>query len=215
VFILAKSFTNHSSLLVSDQRVNFIFSYEMSVRPTLLKDLRRTAIQIHQQKTGTGNYNRYEPLTPRGRVFSTSKGQLESDDSTAETAAKAPKLDSNLVFEQLKGQDTVLSELDKALDDLGKAESEAPKDPRFDGLCKIVRLLATSQKNLTSALVDTVKVKTISAPETAKPPVDKTATQVKGKKPPPPPSPTKRLPSARLSRCSMTLRKRLCSLTWT
>jgi hypothetical protein len=101
------------------------------------------------------------------------------------TAAKAPKLDSNLVFEQLKGQDTVLSELDKALDDLGKAESEAPKDPRFDGLCKIVRLLATSQKNLTSALVDTVKVKTISAPETAKPPVDKTATQVKGKKPPP------------------------------
>jgi hypothetical protein len=128
----------------------------MSVRPTLTKDIRKTAIQQHQASKGKGNYNSFEPLTPRGRTFSSGKRQLESDDSSQ--SAKTPKLDATVIFEQLKDQDSVLSELDAALADLNAKKDGSVQDPRFDSLCKVVTLLGRSQKNLTSALLDSAKI---------------------------------------------------------
>jgi hypothetical protein len=128
----------------------------MSVRPTLTKDIRKTAIQQHQASKGKGNYNSFEPLTPRGRTFSSGKRQLEADDSSQ--SAKAPKLDASVIFEQLKDQDTVLSELDVAIADLNAKKDDSVPDPRFDSLCKVVTLLGRSQKNLTSALLDAAKI---------------------------------------------------------
>jgi hypothetical protein len=141
----------------------------MSVRPTLLKDIRRDAINNHRNSTGTGNYNRYQLLSPRDRTFSAGKRQLEKSDCDAESAAKAPKLDSNLIFDQLKGQDAVLDEIDSSLASLDKASTDAntPKDPRLDVLLQVVKLLATSQRNLTSAILDSAKLNTNSTPVTA------------------------------------------------
>jgi hypothetical protein len=144
--------------------VNFAFFHnKMSVRPTLLKDLRRTAIEQHQTKTGTGNYNRWDVLSTRGRTFSAGKRPLDSTGPIEGTAPKTPKLDSNLIFSQLKDQDTVLSDLDKALCDLDKP-TDSPPDPRIDAIVAVLKLLGKSQKNLTSALMDSAKLKDSSTP---------------------------------------------------
>jgi hypothetical protein len=135
----------------------------MSVRPTLLKDIRRTAIENHHLKTGTGNYNRWEVLSPRARTFSAGKRPLESDGNAGgATAAKNPKLDSNLIFTQLKDQDSVLKELDVAVTELEKP-SDLPPDPRLDAVVKVIKLLAKSQKNLTSAVMDSAKLSSTSS----------------------------------------------------
>jgi hypothetical protein len=145
----------------------------MSVRPTLLKDIRRDAINNHRKSTGTGNYNRYEALSPRIRTFSAGKRPLEKSDSDNDTdsVAKTPKLDSTLIFEQLKGQEEVLAEIDSSLAGLDNASSDpnAPKDPRLDVVLKVIKLLATSQRNLTSAVLDSAKLResTPSIPATA------------------------------------------------
>jgi hypothetical protein len=130
----------------------------MSVRPTLLKDIRRTAIEKHQQKTGTGNYNRWDVLSPRGRTFSAGKRPLETDsNSGGATSAKNPKLDSNLIFTQLQDQDSVLKDLEVAVTELDKP-TDSPPDPRLDAMVKVLKLLAKSQKNLTSAVMDSAKL---------------------------------------------------------
>jgi hypothetical protein len=130
----------------------------MSVRPTLLKDLRRTAIQEHQRRKGTGDYNRYEALSPRGRVFSTGKRQLSQNDSSdSGSAPKAPKLDGNLLFDQLKGQETSLLEVGTILDSVDAANGEN-KDVRIEGLSKALRLIAKSHETLTSVLLDSTKL---------------------------------------------------------
>jgi hypothetical protein len=129
----------------------------MSVRPTLLKDIRRTAIETHQQKTGTGCYNRWEILSPRGRTFSAGKRPLETDGNAGPNSAKNPKLDSNLIFTQLQDQDSVLKELETAVTELDKP-TDSPPDPRLDTVVKVIKLLAKSQKNLTSAVMDSAKL---------------------------------------------------------
>ncbi len=64
----------------------------------------------HAMNVGTGNYNRFAPLMPpptgRGRL--NSKRKLDSDSTQVEP--KTPRLDSNIVFEQLKGSEESLNE---------------------------------------------------------------------------------------------------------
>jgi hypothetical protein len=141
----------------------------MSVRPTLLKDIRRTAIQQHQASKGKGSYNSFEALSNRPRTFSAGKRQLEpcASDSDSSQAPKTPKLDSAMIFSQLKDQDEVLSDLDKALVSLNSHEDGQNKDPRLDSLCKVVTLLARSQRNLTSAIIDSAKLSEKTTQNTA------------------------------------------------
>ena len=76
----------------------------MSVRPTLLKDICRTAIGIHQQASGKGNYNRFASIAPRDRSFSTGKRPHPQD------IPDPPRLDANTVFAQLKNQEVTMLE---------------------------------------------------------------------------------------------------------
>jgi hypothetical protein len=156
----------------------------MSVRPTLLRDIKKTAVQQHQANVGNGTYNRFQALTPRGRVLSTGKRQLDNqgDDDTA--TRKAPRLDPNLVFNQLKEQDGVIKEIETAITEIEKSNTENP-DPRLDAVIKILKLLGKSQKNLTSAVIDSCRV---SATAAAAPVAVATAiaNNTGGKKPPPP-----------------------------
>jgi hypothetical protein len=130
----------------------------MSVWPTLLRDIKKTAVHQHQQNIGTGNYNRYAMLSPRGRILSVGKRQLEPTSEDSEQAAKLPKLNSNLVMTQLKDQDGILNQLDLLVEEISKDSAVPDPDPRVGTLCKIVKLLATSQRNLTSAVIDAAKV---------------------------------------------------------
>ena len=141
-------------------------SLKMSVRPVLLKDLRQTAIHSHQLQQGKGNYNRFGPLD-RHRTYSTGKRQLSvSDypDPTATASAKAPKLDANLIFEQLKDQDAIFTEAESLLATATKTGEDAFS--ANDGgigtslacLTKLLALVLQSQKNLTSAIVDSAKL---------------------------------------------------------
>ena len=136
----------------------------MSVRPTLLKDIRRTAISSHQLHTGKGNYNRFGPLE-RNRTFSTGKRQLSvSDGAEATGFAKTPKLDANLIFEQLKDQDAIFAEAKGLLDTATKTGEDAFS--ATDGgigtaiscLTKVLALVLKSQENLTSAIIDSAKL---------------------------------------------------------
>jgi len=144
----------------------------MSVRPVLLKDIRRTAIHSHVTNTGKGNYNRFGPLD-RNRTFSTGKRQLSSSDSyEPPNAMKNPKLDSNLIFEQLKGQDAIFVEAKQLLATAVKTGEEAfsPADggigTAISCLTKLLALVLQSQENLTSALIDSTK---LSGPTPARP----------------------------------------------
>jgi hypothetical protein len=144
----------------------------MSVRPVYLKDIRKTAIANHQLSTGTGNYNRWSPLVPRDRSVSVGKRRLSDkcDDNPSQgNVAKAPRFDSSVVLAQLKGQETLLGEVK---DDLGKLDIDAvigqvlpqPVKDVIVGLGKAVNMLLKSQENLTSVLVDVVKVKESQTP---------------------------------------------------
>jgi hypothetical protein len=140
----------------------------MSVRPVLLKDIRRTAIEQHQQSRGTGSYNSFSPLMPRERTFSYGKRRLSTgkNDEThsIDHASKVPRFDSSAVFEQLKGQETVLSEVKGMLDTMDVSTAIGDKAPEevkrtFVGIEAALKLLLKSQENLTSVLVDAFKVK--------------------------------------------------------
>jgi len=144
----------------------------MSVRPVLLKDIRRTAINQHHTQTGKGNYNRFGPLD-RNRTFSTGKRQLSASDSLDFATAKTPKLDANLIFEQLKEQDSIFSEAKTLLDTAVKSGEDcfSPTDggigTTLSCLTKVLTLVLKSQENLTSALIDSAKLsKPNSAPAT-------------------------------------------------
>jgi rRNA maturation endonuclease Nob1 len=136
----------------------------MPVRPVLLKDLRRTAVQQHQLSVGTGDYNRYSPLDPRARTFSYGKRKLETDVNDVNNAPKTPRFDSSVVFEQLKGQELVLEEVKSTLGKLDECSLEgencSPKVKEAFGIigCAL-KLLFKSHENLTSAVVDSLKVK--------------------------------------------------------
>ena len=174
----------------------------MSVRPTLLKDLRRTAIMSHQNLTGTGNYNRFAPLSPRGRLPSQGK-RLRENLAPEENPPKAPRVDANLVFDQLKAQDVIFQEakslLDnatKTLEDCCSAEDGAYGTALFN-ITKVLSLLFKSQENLTSALVDSFQVNKPTpdlpppvvnphAPGPSAPHRDRSSSNARYKAPPPP-----------------------------
>jgi hypothetical protein len=136
----------------------------MSVRPTLLREIRKTAAERHHLSINTGGYNRFSPLAPRDRSLSVGKRKL-SDDTPPDidNAPKIPRFDSAAVFLQLKSQDSVLDEVKVALE---KFEKEVVLDDTVNPQVKLalgclgysLKLLLTSQRNLTSALIDTVKV---------------------------------------------------------
>jgi hypothetical protein len=100
-------------------------------------------------------------------TFSAGKRLLPADSGTSENAAKAPKLDTNLIFSQLKGQETTLMEIKEVLDKVDSVEN-APPDPRIEGLSKAMRLILKSHENLSSLLVDSAKVNQPSAPSAVK-----------------------------------------------
>ena len=135
----------------------------MSVRPILLKDIRRTAFNNHQQHTGKGNYNRFAPLE-RNRTFSSGKRQLSASDGAESVSVKSPKLDSNLIFEQLKGQDAIFAEAKTLMDTAIKSgeDSFSPTDggigTSISCLTKLLALVLKSQENLTSAIIDSAKL---------------------------------------------------------
>jgi hypothetical protein len=157
----------------------------MSVRPVLLKDLRRTAVHQHQQQVGTGDYNRFSPLVQKPRTFSFGKRKLDADPNDASNAAKTPRFDSTVVFEQLKGQEQVLEEV-KAV--MAKVDSSPPLDDNcspqvkevFGFLGTAVKLLLKSQENLTSVLIDAFKANPApaAASKGSQEPVAKSSTQV-------------------------------------
>ena len=134
----------------------------MSVRPTLLKDMRRTAIDNHQQATGSGNYNRFTPLAPRDRSVSVGKRQRPQE--PMEPTPKTPRLDANVVFAQLKENEPALQ---VAKDLLTKAaatceECCSSKDGAMGSiihsLLQVMTTLLISHENLSSAIIDSVKL---------------------------------------------------------
>jgi hypothetical protein len=137
----------------------------MSVRPVLLKDIRRTAISNHQQQKGTGNYNSFSPLVDRGRSPSVGKRKLSPDKDTGSGSAsqtnvtKMPRFDSSVVFEQLKGQDVIFSEVKGIMGSLPGEDAfdgtvPGPVKESLVGMGKVFNLLLKSHENLTSVLVD-------------------------------------------------------------
>jgi hypothetical protein len=140
----------------------------MSVRPTLLSDIRRTAIVQHQLRTGNGSYNRWSPLVPRERVPSVGKRRLSDDNQgdgiSASQTTKAPRFDPSLIFGQLKTQETVLAEVKgklKGLDDLETILGDLlPPQVKtvLVSMGSALDLLLKSQDNLSSVLVDAFKV---------------------------------------------------------
>jgi hypothetical protein len=119
----------------------------MSVRPTLLKDLQRSALQRHQANIGTGSYNRYEALSPRGRTFSAGKRQLDRQGEDEPTAKKPPRLDNNLIFTQLKEHDTILAEAEKLIAEMESSNTENP-DPRYHSDLRFSSSLVSHRRNL-------------------------------------------------------------------
>ena len=65
-------------------------------------------MEKHLLASGTGNYNRFGPIGPRDRSFSTGKRHRSAE--PVPPAPKAPRLDANTVFAQLKDQETSLAE---------------------------------------------------------------------------------------------------------
>ena len=134
----------------------------MSVHPTLLKDMRRTAVERHNLATRTGNYNRFGPIGPRDRSFSTGK-RVRSFEPAA-PAPKAPRLDANTVFAQLKDQETSLAEAKVLLKMASETSEEccSEKDGALGtiihSLLKVMSIMLISHENITSAIVDSVKL---------------------------------------------------------
>ena len=122
----------------------------MPVKPILMSDLRRIAISSpaakHRSNTGTGFYNRFASLDPRNRLPSTSKQQL-SPESTNGNFFKFPKLDANLIFSQLKGQDTHIENAKNALTAATTAICSTYK-PDDGGISTILTNLAAAVENL-------------------------------------------------------------------
>jgi hypothetical protein len=131
----------------------------MSVKPVLLSEIRKTAVQQHQQLVGRGEYNRFSPLEPRARAFSFGKRKLDNSDSGPHTVNKNPRFDPSVVLDQLKDQGIVFKEVKSNIE---KAEKSLEKDPnispqvleamKFFG--SALTLLADSQEKITSTVID-------------------------------------------------------------
>jgi hypothetical protein len=119
-----------------------------------------SARDSHKDKIGKGNYNRFEVLDPRPRTFSTGKRRLAPDDSPVETASKAPKLDSNALFDKMREHEGKLKDAKNALEEV-RTSNPVLLTATDDGLGKclsqiltVVGLLLSHQEGLSSAVID-------------------------------------------------------------
>jgi len=132
-----------------------------------MADIRKTLpsspADAHRSSVGTGNYNRFNALSPRRRIFSTGKRSLPPDDTYA-PAPKAARLNADKVFDSLKENDAILNAAKESLK--GATDAFNAFFKKDDGgigstlfnLVNAVDLIIKSNENLKSTLIDAVKV---------------------------------------------------------
>ena len=123
-----------------------------------------TPVNKHRGNIGTGNYNRFAPFLPRQRILSSGKRQLSQDQDDETPFSKAPRLDSNKIFEQLGEQDKYMDAAKLALAAAHAAITAACK-PDDGGLGtalhklgEVCEHLVKGNEALKSTLIDFVKV---------------------------------------------------------
>ena len=154
----------------------------MPVKPILMADIRNTGgghhgggggggsgsggspTHKHRENIGVGNYNRFAPFMPRQRILSAGKRQLSPDLAPGSPLPKAPRLDSNKIFDQLGEQDKLMDAAKAALSAAHGVISAAYK-PDDGGLGtalhklgEFCELIVKSNEALKSTLVDFIKV---------------------------------------------------------
>lgn len=135
----------------------------MPVEPVLMADILKrkspsSPVDKHRAAIGAGNYNRFQPLISRPRIPSVKR--VRTSDSDSADQAKIPKLDSQVIFAQLKDHDTCMNSAKDALTGAAAAIKAACKED--DGgigtaLSKIysaVEQLVSGSEVLKSALLD-------------------------------------------------------------
>ncbi len=116
----------------------------------------------HRAAVGAGNYNRFLPIASRSRTPSQKRARL-SDSEVHANQVKLPKLDAQVIFEQLKDHDSCMAKAKDALSSAAIAIKAACKED--DGgigtaMCKLftaVEQLVTGSENMKSTLVDFCK----------------------------------------------------------
>ncbi len=118
----------------------------------------------HSQNIGTGNYNRFAPLLPpppgRGRLNSKRK----YDEDQPPVTPKAPRLDANVVFSQLKNTGDAVFEIRKSLSDAIKvgescySANDGGMGEAFFKLTKTLDLIIENQEKVLSTVVDAMGV---------------------------------------------------------
>ncbi len=127
-------------------------------------DVPLTPRDRHTMNIGSGNYNRFAPLlsAPPGRPRINSKRKFADDSGNA--ATKTPRLDANVVFDQLKGSEEVVSEIGMTLSEAMKvgescySATDGGMGKAFFKLAKTVDLLIGNQEKILSAVVDAMGV---------------------------------------------------------
>jgi hypothetical protein len=169
----------------------------MVFKTVTMSDLRKSgnvplsSSDAHRENIGKGSYNRFQALEPRTRTFSIGKRRLPVDNSSAETASKTPRLDSNVLFEQMKAHKDNLRNAKQVLEDTAKICDEAFQAAHggvgkcVTQLLTLVGLLLNHQEGLASVIIDSCKVSECRAPLSQDPPSGKTLASI-GKKTPSP-----------------------------
>ena len=124
----------------------------MPIKPVLMSDLRKIANSpsaSHRSLTGTGSYNRFEPLLNRPRLFSNGKRQLSPGNQVAQASFKFPRLDANKIFDKLQGQDTFLETARKELETASNAILASCK-PDDGGMGTALTKIASALTNIIS-----------------------------------------------------------------
>jgi hypothetical protein len=121
----------------------------MSVKPILLRDIKKSAAQAHQQQVGNGSYNRFSPLVTRDRAFSYGKRPLAPDD-IVETAKKNPRLDKKIIFDQVRIHEKTITEWKKMVADNNPVEEGTEGQP----IWKAIGMIVGVQEGLMSAVID-------------------------------------------------------------
>jgi hypothetical protein len=142
----------------------------MVFKTITMSELRKTgnvplsSSEIHRENIGKGNYNRFQALDQRTRTFSVGKRRLPTEDSTAEVASKTPRLDSNLIFEQLKVHEDKLKNAKQVLDETAKLCDDAFMAAHggigkcVNQLMTVVNLLLSHQEGLASIMIDSCRL---------------------------------------------------------
>jgi len=168
----------------------------MLVKPILMSDIRYTGgggggnqgggspLNRHRGNIGVGNYNRFAPFNPRQRILSSGKRQLSPDSDPTTPLSKAPRLDSNKLFEQLGEQDKYMGAAKEALAAAHGAITAACK-PDDGGLGtalhklgEVCEYMIKGNEALKSTLIDFVKVN--SQPDPVIPTINLTTGNGKG-----------------------------------